>query len=357
MDKASVHATHPDREGIVDLRSDTLTQPTPEMRQAMAAAPVGDDLLGEDPSVHKLEQTAAKILGKKAALFLPSGSMANLAAILAHTGGRAEVIAESRSHILHYEAGSHATLGGCPVRSIHAEKGVYTPEQLQDQIKPKGFLFTPQRLAVIENTANGWGGTLWQQKEVDAVAKTAHDNGLKIHCDGARLFNAAAALKTDPARLVKSCDSVMVSLSKGLSAPVGSVLAGDKDFIEQARGARKALGGAMRQSGVLAAAGQVALETMRERLREDHEAAKRLAQGLHELGYGIDPDAHPTNILLVDPTPAGFTDAASWTQAIGKEGILAFPFSKQEVRLVTHRHVTPERADQAIGVFDKSRRS
>lgn len=353
QDASGVHGTHPDRDGTVDLRSDTVTQPTPAMRQAMAQAEVGDDLLGEDPTVKRLEETAAKILGKQTALFLPSGSMANLAAILAHTGGRAEVIAESRAHIQHYEAGSHATLAGCPVRSIHGEKGVYTPEQLQDQIKPKGFLFTPQRLAVIENSANGWGGTVWEKDQVDAIAKTAHENGLSVHCDGARLFNAATTLKTDPARLAQECDSVMISLSKGLSAPVGSLLAGDEDFIEQARGARKALGGAMRQAGVLAAAGQIALDTMRERLQEDHDAVRRIAEALHEQGYGIDPDAHPTNILLVDPTPKGFKTAADWAQAIGNEGILAFPFSKQEVRLVTHRHITKTRVEQAIQVFQR----
>jgi threonine aldolase len=323
------------------------------MRRAMANAEVGDDLLGEDPSVTRLEEQAAKSLGKQAAIFLPSGSMANLCAILAHTDGRAEILAESRAHILHYEAGSHATLAGCPARAILAPGGVYTAKALQAEIRPRAFLFTPQRLAVIENTAGGWGGTLWNQDQTEEVCRTAHDNELKVHCDGARIFNAAAALKTEAARLVASCDSVMFSLSKGLSAPVGSMLVAGEATIEKAKGARKALGGAMRQSGVLAAAGLVALDTMRERLSEDHKSARRLAEALAEQGYGVDPDAYPTNMLLVDPTTKGFQSAQEWTDRLKDHGVLVLANARDEARLVTHRHITKEKVEQAIEAFQK----
>jgi threonine aldolase len=355
MPRDDTHDTHPGRPGIVDLRSDTVTQPTPEMRHAMAAAPVGDDLLGEDPTVARLESLAARILGKKAALFLPSGSMANLAAIIAHTGGPAEILAEERAHILQYEGGSHATIAGCPARALRSERGVYHATTLKAELRPALPLFARQRLVCIENTSVGWGGTVWPLDAIEPVAHVAREHDLRLHCDGARLFNAAVALKTEAARLVAPCDSVMVSLSKGLSAPVGSILAGTEDLINAARHARKALGGAMRQSGVIAAAGVIALETMRDRLHEDHQAARRLAEGLHAAGYGVDPDAHPTNIVFIDPTARGFPDAAACAAAMAKEGVLAFAEDPATVRLVTHRHITPPHVERALDVLSRLR--
>lgn len=344
----AVHDTHPDRSDVVDLRSDTLTQPTDAMRQAMADAAVGDDLFGEDPTVTHLQDSAAKRLGMEAALFVPTGSMANLTAILAHTGGRAEVIAEARSHIFHYEGGSMATMAGCAMRPVTGNRGVFDADTLHAAIRPPGFVFPRQGLVVIENTHNEWGGNVWTADQVRSVAYAADARDLPVHCDGARLFNSAIAQDVAPDRLVADVDSAMFCFSKGLSAPVGSVLCGSAELIEDAIPVRKQLGGAMRQSGVIAAAAQVALDTMVDRLGEDHGRARMLAEGLAALGYGLDVAHVRTNIVVFDATSAGWGDARTCTDELATIGVHGLAVSGTQVRFVTHRHITDDKVKLAL---------
>lgn len=348
MATPAVHDTHPDRPDVIDLRSDTLTQPTDAMRQAMAEAPVGDDLFGEDPTVAHLQDTAARRLGKDAALLMPTGSMANLTAILTHTGGRAEVIAEARSHIFHYEGGSMATMAGCSMRPVTGNRGVFDADTLHGAIRPPGFVFPRQGLVVIENTHNEWSGNVWSPKEVQTVAYAADARDLPVHCDGARIFNSAIAQDVAPDRLVGEVDSVMFCLSKGLSAPVGSLLCGSDELIEAALPVRKQLGGAMRQAGIIAAAGQVALDTMVERLSDDHAHARALAEGLHGLGYGLDVGHVPTNIVIFDTTSAGWRDAKTCAEALAAKGVHGLPVSPTHIRFVTHRHITDDKVKMAL---------
>ncbi len=350
-----LHEDHPDRPGVVDLRSDTVTQPTDAMRRAMAEAEVGDSLFGEDPTVAKLEKEAARRTGKEAALFVPTGSMGNLVAMLSHTEGRREVIAERRSHILNYEAGSLAGVAGCTAWPIDAPGGVFTPEQLEAAVRPAFFAMPRTGLVVIENTHNGWGGSVWSPGETSAVAMAAKSNRLPVHCDGARIFNSAIAQKVSASALVRDCDTVMFCFSKGLSAPVGSVLCGDRGLIERAVRHRKMVGGAMRQAGVLAAAALVAIDTMVDRLAEDHSTARRLADSLQGAGYGVDPERCPTNIVVFDTRPAGWKSADAFVRAAEKKGVRALTVSRTEVRFVTHRHVTPEKTAMAIERLERLR--
>jgi threonine aldolase len=285
---------------IIDLRSDTMTQPTEAMREAMAKAEVGDDVFNEDPTIHRLQDMAAEKLGKEAALFLPSGTMGNLVSLLTHCGRGDEVILGDRSHIFLNEVGGIAALGGIHPHTLpNLDDGTLPLEALESAIRPTDLHYPPTRLICLENTHNYCFGTPLTPQYMDSVAKLAYLHGLKVHVDGARIFNASTALSIDVRELTRQADSVMFSLSKGLSAPVGSVIAGTREWVERARKWRKMVGGGMRQAGHLAAAGIVALETLVDRLAEDHQNARILAQGLKGLpGVVIEPEKNPTNILF-----------------------------------------------------------
>ena len=282
------------------MRSDTLTMPTPEMRRAMAEAPLGDDVYGEDPTVNRLQQRAAERLGKEAALFVPSGTMGNLLGVLVNARAGQEVIADADSHVFLYEGGGAATLGGIQVRPIATERGVMTAEQVAARIRPTDDVHQPISAAVcLEDTHNRHGGVTWPLEALRAVSSLARDRGLSVHLDGARLFNAAVAQGVDAAEIAACADTVTFCLSKGLGAPIGSVLCGPAARIAEATRWRKMLGGGWREAGMLAAAGLVALETMVDRLAEDHANARTLAEGLAELpGVDIDLSRVETNIVL-----------------------------------------------------------
>ncbi len=342
----------------VDLRSDTVTLPDSEMREAMANAPVGDDVFGEDPTVNRLEEEAAALLGKEASLYLPSGTMANLAAVLAHTRRGDAVLVDPESHIFYYEAGGTSLFGGnqlWPVDELHAGRGV---EMLQKAIRPPNIHFAPPALLCLENTHNRRGGTVLSPEEQDALYAAAREYGLLLHLDGARIFNAAVAQGLAAALYTRSCDSVMFSLSKGLGAPAGSILAGSSSFIQEAKRYRKALGGGMRQIGILAAAGLVALERRHE-LEEDHRRAQELARGLIQLpGLIIDPYPPPTNMVMLHTLESGLY-AADAVEGFSELGIKTLPFGEHTIRLVVHRNISDEGVEKtlqaAASVFERQR--
>jgi len=337
-------------ERIVDLRSDTQTQPTDQMRQAMAQAVVGDDVYGEDPTIQRLQELAAAKVGKEAGLYMPTGTMANTCALLAHTNPGEEVIFEELAHLFNWEAGTYANVAGLSARTVHGEDGIYTAEQLQAVLRPSNPHFPPTTLACIENTHNNHAGSVWTAAETQALCDGACEAGLKVHLDGARIFNAAVALKVDVKELTAPVDSLMFCFSKGLSAPVGSILCGTEEFIARAYRMRKRLGGAMRQVGVLGAAAIVALETMAERLAEDHETARLLAEGLSAFdGVEARRAKRPTNILMVDVGGAGWTTEQlieRWSAA----GIRCNPRPPTAVRLVTNRHFTRDDVSYVLDV-------
>lgn len=340
---------------MIDLRSDTVTKPTPAMRQAMAEAEVGDDVYGEDPTVRRLEELAAEIFKREAALFVPTGSMGNQIAVHLWTKPGSEVIIEARGHIFNFEMGAMAALSGALPRPIATADGLLTPEQVEAAINPKVSYRTPTRLLCLENTHNLWSGLPMDEARKDALVEIAHRHGLRVHLDGARIFNAAAALNTPAWLLARGCDSVMFCLSKGLAAPVGSMLVGDADFIAEARRVRKLFGGGMRQAGVLAAAGIVALTTMVERLGEDHRRAQRLALGLAELpGVAINPERIKTNIVVFRilqrdlPGQPEAPACARFAAAMKAAGVLCSTFGQDEVRMVTHYHISDQDVEQAL---------
>jgi threonine aldolase len=340
----------------IDLRSDTVTRPTPEMRRAMAEADVGDDVYGEDPTINKLERRAAEIFGREAAIFVPTGSMGNSIAVKLHTKPGQEVICEERCHIFNYEMGMVSLFSGCVPRPIAGEDGVLTWAEIKRRIKPKIYYLAQTGLISLENTHNMAGGTVYPQTLADEICDNANDAGIPVHLDGARIFNAAAATGKPVAELTRKFDSVMFCLSKGLAAPAGSLLLGTKPFIEEARKVRKALGGGMRQAGVLAAPGLIALEQMPARLKDDHANARFLAEGLAKLaGFNIDPAKVQTNIVVCDivaPLRARM-DAFQLATEIGKRGVLLSAINTEQLRLVTHIDVdraTCERALVAIGL-------
>src|SRR5512146_3168380 len=273
----------------VDLRSDTVTKPTPEMRRAMAEAEVGDDVYGEDPTINRLEQRTAEIFGREAAIFVPSGSMGNTIAIKIHTRPGQEVICDERGHVFNYEMAMMAHFSGCLARPIHGEDGILRWPQIERKISPRTYYYAQTGLVSLENTHNMAGGTVYPQPVADEICDGAHAAGLPVHLDGARVFNASVAPGKPVAEMTRKFDSVMFCLSKGLGAPVGSLLVGSKEFITGARSVRKSLGGGMRQAGILAAAGLIALEKSPSRLYEDHDNAKFLAEGLSKVpGIKID---------------------------------------------------------------------
>jgi threonine aldolase len=332
----------------VDLRSDTVTRPTPEMRRAMAAAEVGDDVYGEDPTVNRLQERAAGIFEREAALFVPSGSMGNLVAIKVWTRPGNEVICDERAHINQFELASMSAIAGCMPRTARGADGILAWELIEPLIRPKTYYLSQTGLVSLENTHNLAGGVLYPVPLAEEVCRRARAAGLPVHLDGARIFNAAAASGLTPAQLTREFDSVMFCLSKGLGAPVGSLLVGSRAFMEQARIVRKLLGGGMRQAGVLAAAGLVALEQSPGRLAEDHANARRMAEGLAELpGIALDPGKVQTNIVIFDVEASGRT-AGEICGALAGQHVLAAPFGKYSIRMVTHYDVDRSGIDRAL---------
>lgn len=321
---------------LIDLRSDTVTRPTPEMREAMAMAEVGDDVYGEDPTVNRLEELAAATLGKEAALYVPTGVMGNTIALKLHTEHGQEIICDSRSHILNYELSMMAWFAGCVARAIPTADGVLSWEQIEKEYRPLGPHWAPTGLVEIENTHNVGGGTVYPVERIDEICSRAHALGLPVHMDGARLFNAAKASGLPASRLVQGVDTVMFCLSKGLGAPAGSMVVGPKALIQKGRLYRKRLGGGMRQIGILAAAGLIALEKMTSRLAEDHAAAHWLATEVSQLpGIVIDPAKVRTNIAIFDVSGTGIP-AAEFCNRLKNEQVLMSPFGPTVVRAVTH---------------------
>jgi len=336
-------------DGLVDLRSDTVTRPSEEMRRAMAAAEVGDDVYGEDPTVNRLQKRAAEVFGKEAALFVPTGCMGNLIAIKVWTHHGHEVICEERSHVNLYELASMSAIAGCMPRAARGgDDGILTWKQIEEVIRPKIYYDSQTALICLENTSNMAGGTVYPTKRVDEIGEQAHRLGLKVHLDGARVFNASAALGEDVARMTKNVDSVMFCLSKGLGAPVGSMIVGSREFIERARVYRKMFGGGMRQVGVIAAAGLIALEKSPGRLHEDHESAKRLAEGIAKIpGLKIEPKTVRSNIVIFDCTGSG-KNAVELCDALHERDVWAQDTAPYSVRMVTHWNVDRAGVEKAL---------
>ena len=333
---------------IVDLRSDTVTRPTPEMYQAMQTAELGDDVLGDDPTVTKLEQTAAQRVGMEAGVFVPSGTMGNQIAIATHTKPGDSILVEEDAHVIYYEVGAPGVLASVVTRGIRSENGVMSPAEIERKILPDSIHHPPTSLLCLENTNNRSGGTVIPIEMHAAYQSIASQYGLKIHLDGARVFNAAVAMGVEASEICKHVDSVCFCLSKGLASPVGSVLCGTAEFIERARKWRKRLGGGMRQAGVLAACGLVSLEAMVERLAEDHAAANALAQDLAGLP-GLSPSEPVTNILMI----ATEKPALEWQTELENVGVRCIAMDRHRLRLVFHKDVTEEGRLFAVTQFRK----
>jgi threonine aldolase len=333
----------------IDLRSDTVTKPTDEMREAMARAEVGDDVYLEDPTVNRLQEMAASMLEKEAALFVASGTMGNQVCVNIHTRPGNEVILEERSHIFNYEMGTMAVLSGALPRPIKGEDGVLDWPSINAAIRSTNAYYIAQTgLITLENTHNMAGGAVTPLRRMEEICEMSHAAGLPVHLDGARIFNAALALGCDVSEIARPFDSVMFCLSKGLGAPIGSLIAGSRAFIDRALSVRRMLGGSMRQVGVIAAAGIVALEKMTERLAEDHGNAQLLARGLAEMpGVCVDPEKVPTNILVFDVSGTGLTTSA-FSAALKERGVLANGINDREMRMVTHKDVTKADCERAL---------
>jgi threonine aldolase len=333
----------------VELRSDTMTRPTPAMRKAMAEAEVGDDVFGEDPTVNRLEATAAERLGKEAALFVPSGTMANLVSQMVHCGRGDEMILGSLAHSFYYEQGGSAAVASIHPRTVpNQPDGKLALGELEAAIRGDNIHFPRTRLIALENTHNLCSGAPLEPAYLKAVGDIARRHGIKLHIDGARLFNAAVALGVPARQLAAETDSISFCLSKGLAAPAGSVVCGSREFIQAARRARKVLGGGMRQAGVLAAAGIVALNEMVDRLAEDHANARRLAEGLAEVpGLKLDPERCRTNIVYFNVAKPGL-NAAELVAALQQEGVRMLAAGPHTIRAVTHYEVTEKDIDYAL---------
>ena len=339
----------------IDLRSDTVTHPTDEMRRAMFEAEVGDDVYGEDPTVNALEKLGAELMQKEAALFTASGTMSNLLSVLAQTRHGDEIIVGSEAHIFWYEVGGASALGGVMVHTLpNTPDGRIPLDAIEGAIRGKNIHFPPSTLLCLENTHNRCGGAVLDAAYTSAAAGIAHWHGLRVHIDGARIFNAAIALGVPVHELVKDADSVGFCLSKGLSAPVGSVLCGDREFIERARKFRKMVGGGMRQAGILAAAGLVALRHT-DRLAEDHRNARRLADGLRRIPGLTVAENVVTNIVLFDLEPNINSDA--FVKEVYNRGVKLSPRGGQQYRAVTHRMVTESDIDEALARIESCLRS
>ncbi|MFN0170125.1 MAG: threonine aldolase family protein [Bryobacteraceae bacterium] len=335
----------------IDLRSDTVTRPTPEMRRAMAEAEVGDDVYGEDPTVNLLEQRAAEIMGKEAAVFVPTGTMANTIAVKVHTEHGQEVICDARAHLLNYELSMMAWFSGCIGRPIATEDGILRWPAVHAEIRNLSPHWAPTGLIEVENTHNIGGGRVYPQEVLNEICDGAHNEGIPVHMDGARVFNAAAYLGCPVGQVVERCDSVSFCLSKGLGAPVGSLLCGTAGQIERGRLYRKRLGGGMRQAGVLAAAGLIAMEQHPARLAADHDKARFFAQSLEGTpGIEVHPGKVQTNIVMFEVRGTGMS-AVEFVKHLAGRGVKLNPFGDYRVRAVTHYDVTREQVGEAVGVI------
>lgn len=343
MDKKPSHT--------IDLRSDTVTQPCQGMRAAMQSAEVGDDVSGDDPTVIRLQEKVSQMLGKEAGLFVPSGTMANAVAVRTHTQPGDEIVAEEHSHLYVYEGGGFAALSGCSMALVPGINGIVDPEVLQNRIrKSQGSRshFPNASLVCLENTSNRGGGTCYPMESLNKIANIARLNDCALHLDGARLFNAVTTSGHSPASLVEMFDSVSVCLSKGLGAPVGSVLVGSRDFIDQAHRWRKMFGGGMRQSGILAAAGIYALENNLLRLRYDHDNARQLAEYLSVLkGLSVSLETVQSNMVYIQTE----RPALEWQSELSDHGLLCFAINDNTIRLVTHLHIDEEKVTRTLQIF------
>jgi len=340
---------------MIDLRSDTVTRPTRAMREAMFAAEVGDDVYGEDPTVNRLEKDAAAVFGREAAIFVPSGTMGNQIAVRLHTKHGQEVVCEARAHVMDWEMATTAAFSGCQLRTVAGERGSLTWEQISRAIGPKIYYRAQTGLICIENTHNMAGGTVTPVAAMRKICEGAHAVGIPVHLDGARIFNAAAALGVEVSELTRGFDTVMFCLSKGLGAPVGSMLVGSRTAIEQARIFRKALGGGMRQAGILAAAGLIALHEMTVRLADDHANARLLAESIAEARNAeIDLEAVETNIVIFRLRNG---DAAKFCDGLKQKGVLASAIGADAVRFVTHYDVDREACERAAALVSEQLRA
>lgn len=336
---------------MIDLRSDTVTRPTPAMRQAIAGAEVGDAVIDIDPTVERLERLTAEILGKEAAVFMPSGSMTNQVGIRVHCERGDEFLCEADCHVYHYEQAAFAALSGLVARTVAGDGGVLGVDQLRPLIRPENDHFARTTLVCLENTHNRWGGRIQPQENLAEICRWARQNGLRSHLDGARLWNAAAATGIREAVWSAPFDSVSVCFSKGLGAPVGSALAGSTEFVSEARRARKLFGGAMRQAGMIAAGALFAIENHRDRLVDDHAAAKKLGDTCRQCqSLSIRGDRVDTNIVIVDVDP-DWGDANQMHRSFRDHGIDCFAIGPQAIRLVTHLDVTEAQIDQACQII------
>ena len=337
----------------IDLRSDTVTKPSAEMRRAMAEAEVGDDVFIEDPTINKLQERAAEIFGRQAALFVPSGSMGNLTCILAQTQQGQEVICEESGHVYNYEMASMSAIGGVLPRLVPGEDGILSWQAISKAIRPKIYYRSQTALIALENTHNMAGGTVYPTKLSEEICERAHDAGILVHLDGARIFNAATYLGEDVADMTKKFDSIQFCLSKGLGAPVGSMIVGSREFIERSRSIRKMLGGGMRQAGVLAAAGLIALEKGSKRLQVDHDHAKLLATGLAAIpGITLNPAKVQTNIVIFNLKTSGWS-SSDFLQTLAKRDVLAVPVDNERVRMVTHLDVDRNDVEKAAATVQE----
>jgi threonine aldolase len=338
---------------VIDLRSDTVTRPSAAMRQAMAEAEVGDDVFMEDPSVNRLQKRAAEIFGREAGLFVPSGSMGNLTCIMAQAQPGQEVICEAAGHIYNYEMAAMSAVAGVLPRVIHTNNGIMSWAQISSAIRPKAYYRPPTALISLENTHNMAGGTVYPTRLAHVICDHAHEAGLRVHLDGARVFNAAVHIGQTVAELTKKFDSIQFCLSKGLGAPVGSMIVGSRVFIERCRSIRKMLGGGMRQAGVIAAAGLIALEDGPKRLSVDHENAKILALGLAGIpGIRVDPSAVQTNIVIYDVRETKLS-SAEFLERIARYQVLGLPVDAERVRMVTHLDVGRSEIEAAVDIISE----
>ncbi len=334
--------------GIIDLRSDTVTLPTAEMLESIQNVPLGDDVYGEDETVNNLEKMAADRMGKEAALLVASGTMANLVSLMCNAKRGEMVILESESHIYWYEVGGISAIAGLLPWPLKSTNGIFSSEDLEGTIRPKNIHFPEPALICVENTHNRHGGTIVSPKHLQEIREVAESHGLRVYMDGARLFNAAVALKTDVRQFTKHVDNLMFCLSKGLSCPVGSLIVGTQEFIDKARKIRKLLGGGMRQAGIIAAPGIVALEKMGDRLEEDHLNARFLAEGISKIsGLYVDLDRVQTNMVLINSKRLGVADEV-FVSALKEKGILVAVMAKNKIRMVTHRGIERRHIDTTL---------
>ena len=338
---------------FIDLRSDTVTRPTPSMRKVMAEAEVGDDVFGEDPTVNALQEKVAHLLGKEAALFVPSGTMANQLSIKSHTQPGDEVIIEASSHPYNFEGGAGAALSGIQFQCLKGVRGIFDPSQVDEAIRPADHHYPVTKLVCLENTHNRGGGSIYPVEKMADIYRLAKSKGLLVHLDGARLWNASVATGIKPIEYAQWADSVSVCLSKGLGAPIGSLAAGSKLFIDRVHRFRKMFGGGMRQAGIIAAAGIYALDHHFERLKDDHQNAKRLAVGLKEFkGVSVDPKHVETNIVIFDVSNTGMT-GSQVAESMKQERVLIHVIGRTQIRLVTHLDVTSEDIEITLKAFEK----